>query len=119
MQDDHDWSSFVYWVVGGTIYAEENGTDVETSNDMPICNVFGPDLLRMFRDSIYTVGSYGKMYERSFQQFHPRGGRNMLNQVPNDGSQIYSISPLVLCRDLLPKDSQMSSRMDKDVTAWL
>ncbi|CAB9503850.1 extracellular solute-binding protein [Seminavis robusta] len=74
-QDDHDWISFVYWVVMATIYAETNDIGSHSSHGMPEVLVFGSDLKRMFRDAILTVGSYAEIYARNVEPFIPRGNR--------------------------------------------
>ena len=55
-QDDAQWTNFVNWVVMSTIYAEENNIVQTTSNEMPLVNLFGPNLERMMRDTILAVG---------------------------------------------------------------
>jgi hypothetical protein len=60
-QDDPNWSSFVYWIVEATFYAEENGIDRLSSNEMPTVALFGEAFTRMFRDAISFVGSYGEL----------------------------------------------------------
>jgi len=77
-QDDLQWSSFVFWIVEATFYAEENGITMALSNDMPTVNLFGHDFQRMFRDVILSVGNYGEIYERNVQPFVPRSGLNLL-----------------------------------------
>ncbi|CAB9505643.1 extracellular solute-binding protein [Seminavis robusta] len=72
MQDDHDWSAFVYWVVDATVHAEEHNITQQTSNDMPEVLVFGESLHRMFRDAILEVGNYQEIYSRNVNQFIPR-----------------------------------------------
>lgn len=88
-QDDQQFSSFVYWVVASTIYAEENGVTQESYNDMPDIQLFGPDFVKMFRDVIYVVGNYAEIYERNLSPFLPRGGRNTINLAEDSGPQIY------------------------------
>ena len=75
-QDDHDWSSFCYWIVAATVYAEENNLGRLAHNQMPEVWVFGPDLQRMLRNAIFAVGNYAELYERNLQSLVPRGGRN-------------------------------------------
>lgn len=88
-QDDHQWSSFVYWLVSATFHAEENGIDQGSSNEMPVTNLFGPNLSRMFRDAILAVGNYGEIYNRTLEAIVPRSGRNLLNVNPV-GPQFYA-----------------------------
>jgi len=96
-EDDHDWAAFVYWILSATIYADEQGISRETSNTMPTVQVFGPALLRMFRDAILEVGSYAEIYDRNLQALIPRHGRNKLNLFPNTGPQHY------LYPDIIPQ----------------
>lgn len=91
MQDENDWYSFVYSVFEATIYAEDFGIQDDTSNRMPELYFFGEQFHRMFRDAILAVGSYKDIYERNLEPFHPRGGRNVLNKVPNEGGQHYIV----------------------------
>ena len=88
-QDDKDWSSFVYWIVAGTFFAEEQNITQQLSNSMPEVFLYGPHFNRMYRDSILAVGSYGEIYERNLEDKIPRGGRNQLNVSPNLGPQHY------------------------------
>lgn len=49
-QDDAQWVDFVYWIVGATFCAEENGITRATASEMPSTNVFAPllqDMLKM------------------------------------------------------------------------
>jgi hypothetical protein len=34
---------------------------------------------QMFLDTIFEVGNYGDMYNRTMESIRPRSGRNMLN----------------------------------------
>mmetsp|Transcript_21756 Transcript_21756/g.33666 ORF Transcript_21756/g.33666 Transcript_21756/m.33666 type:complete len:882 (+) Transcript_21756:49-2694(+) len=79
---DEQWADFVYWVTMATIYAEENGITQNTSNEMPLVNLFGTGLERLLRDAILAVGNYDEMYRRVFGQNATRVGRNMLNASP-------------------------------------
>eukprot|EP00984_Skeletonema_dohrnii_P029799 scaffold20690_cov155-Skeletonema_dohrnii-CCMP3373.AAC.4 len=79
---DVQWTDFVYWVTMSTIYAEENGITQNTSNEMPLVNLFGTDLERLLRDAILAVGNYDEMYRRVFGQNATREGLNMLNASP-------------------------------------
>ncbi|CAB9507365.1 extracellular solute-binding protein [Seminavis robusta] len=91
--DRHDWLSFVYWTVAGTFLAEEMYLNKSTSNQMPLVQLFGEELIRMFRDSILTVGSSADMYGRNLESIIPRAGRNMLNREPQLGPQHYAPIP--------------------------
>lgn len=90
---DAQWTDLVYWVVMATTYAEENGITQMTSNEMPLINLFGVGLERLFRDAILAVGNYGEMYRRVFGQNATRVGRNMLNASPF-GPQHYPLLKL-------------------------
>lgn len=91
-QDDHDWYTFVYWIVAGTFYAEEHNVTSTNFHDMPEVNVYGPDFTRMFKDSILAMGSYAEIYERNVEPLFPRQGRNLLYLDPHVGPQHYVIS---------------------------
>ena len=77
-QDDPEWSAFVFWAAQAVVYAEENNILMESSNEMPLVDVFGPDFQRMFRDVVNCVGNYDELYQRHISAILPRGGRNML-----------------------------------------
>jgi hypothetical protein len=79
---DEQWADFVYWVTMATIYAEENGITQNTSNEMPLVNLFGTDLQRLLRDAILAVGNYDEMYRQVFGQNATRVGLNKLNASP-------------------------------------
>mmetsp|Transcript_33757 Transcript_33757/g.68692 ORF Transcript_33757/g.68692 Transcript_33757/m.68692 type:complete len:906 (+) Transcript_33757:85-2802(+) len=83
-EDDEQWADFVYWVTMAmaTIYAEENGITQNTSNEMPLVNLFGTDLQRLLRDAILAVGNYDEMYRQVFGQNATRVGLNKLNASP-------------------------------------
>jgi len=87
---DTQWSDFVYWVTMAPIYAEENGITQETSDDMPLVNLFGTDLERLLRDAIHAVGNYDEMYRRTLGQDATRAGLNTLNVFPY-GPQYYPL----------------------------
>jgi len=89
-QDDHLWSSFVGWIVEGSIYAEAyNHTQVEF-NSMPLVDVFGPNFRRMFRNALLVSGNYGEIYDRNLEPYIPRSGRILLNGNPEQGPQHYA-----------------------------
>ena len=90
-QNDPQWSSFVNWVVDGTIHAEENGITQRLSNSMPVINVFGGNFSRFFRDALHAVGNYGEIYERNLSPLLRRSGRNTINSVSNPGPQHYVV----------------------------
>ena len=81
-QVDHQWSSFVYWIVRSTFIAESKGISFNNSNEMPAIGLFGPEYRRMFRDVILNVGNYGEMYEWNLGKLIPREGLNLLNTDP-------------------------------------
>mmetsp|Transcript_3656 Transcript_3656/g.5298 ORF Transcript_3656/g.5298 Transcript_3656/m.5298 type:complete len:279 (+) Transcript_3656:2-838(+) len=79
---DVQWADFVYWVTMATTFAEENGITQNTSNEMPLVNLFGTDMERLLRDAILAVGNYDEMYRRVFGQNATRVGLNKLNASP-------------------------------------
>ena len=79
---DAQWTDLVNWVAMSTYNAEENGITQRTSNEMPLVDLFGVDLERLFRDAILAVGNYDEMYRRVFGQNASRVGLNMLNSSP-------------------------------------
>lgn len=93
-QDDRDWSTFVYWSVAGTFYAEEYNVTSFNFHDMPEVNLYGPDLKRMFKDSILAMGSYAETYDRNVEHLIPREGRNLLYASSHVGPQYYLIPGL-------------------------
>lgn len=93
-QDDHDWASYVYWIVEGIVFAEEEDITQEFSNDMPLVPVFGSGLRRMFRDVVLTIGNYAEVYDRNVAVFQPRSGRNLLNSNQHHGPQHYPMPGL-------------------------
>ncbi|CAB9503210.1 extracellular solute-binding protein [Seminavis robusta] len=92
--DDHDWSSFVYWIVEAITFAEEEGINSTTSIQMPEVLLYGPSMKRIFRDAILAVGSYAEIYERNLQTLIPRAGRNVLNPGLN-GPQHYVLPGII------------------------
>ena len=90
-QDDPQWSSYVYWLVASTFFAEETGITQRLSNQMPELNILGPSFRRAFRDPILEFGNYGELYERNVAPFIPRGGRNRINSIRDPGPQLYPI----------------------------
>ena len=95
MEDDHDWATYVYWIVAATIYAEEHGYSTTSANSMPEVWVYGSDHNRIFRDTILVVGNYGDMYSRNVEEFIPRAGRNLLNGGKIPGPQHYPMPGLI------------------------
>ena len=61
------------------VYAEERDIQQAQSFEMPLLHAFGPDYVRIFRDTIHYAGNYGELYERQVASMLPRGGRNRLN----------------------------------------
>jgi len=88
-QDDAQFSSFVYWSVAVTVFAEERAITQATANDMPDVNIFGEDYRRMFRDAVFFAGNYGEVYERNLGTLLPERGRNTINSIESPGPQIY------------------------------
>lgn len=83
-QRDPQWSSFVYWVVASTFFAEEESISRDqplSSIRMPAVNLFGPQFVRMLRDPIIAVGNYGELYSRNLKSTKPRDGWNLLNNM--------------------------------------
>jgi len=78
-QDDVQWAYFVYWAVSATFYAEERNITKESSNEMPLLNLFGPHHKPMMRNIIKAVGNYGDIYDRNTDDLGPRAGINMLS----------------------------------------
>ena len=81
-QVDHQWSSFVYWIVRSTFIAERLGISFANSNDMPVIELFGLEYRRMIRDVLLNVGNYGDMYEWNLGELIPREGLNLLDSNP-------------------------------------
>ena len=81
-QIDPQWTAFVYWIVSGTFYAEEQGITQTTSYRMPVINLFGPLYATFMRDVIGAVGSYGEIYKRNIENEIPRTGLHLLNDNP-------------------------------------
>ena len=89
LQIDPQWSSYVYWTAQSLVYAEEHGITQRQSNEMPLVQSFGPSFERMFRDAVLAVGNYGEVYERHLAGILPRGGRNTLNILEEQGPLRY------------------------------
>lgn len=88
-EDDHLWSSFVYWITAAVFDAEEVGITQGMSNNMPDVFIFGGDFLLMFQDAILAVGNYQELYEKNLGRIIPRSGRNLLNG--NVGPQLFAM----------------------------
>ena len=86
-QFDPQWSSFVYWVVSSTIYAEKEKITQSSSNAMPDVKLFGSTFRRTFRDAILAVGNYEEMYARNVEAIIPRSGFNLLSTEEDVGPQ--------------------------------
>ena len=82
LDSDHEWASFVHWVVAATITAEERGITQENAKTMPIVELFGSDLQSMFQNVVSSIGNYGEIYARNLEQILPRSGPNRLNRNP-------------------------------------
>jgi len=78
-QTDPDWSTFVYWVVTGTIWAEENGVTSKDFQQCPVVDLFGPTFEWMFRGCILGRGNYAEIYNRNIDVLPPRANLNLLN----------------------------------------
>lgn len=92
-QNDPHWCAFVYWIVSGIFYAEEQGITRSTSNKMPVINLFGPLYAKFLQDTVAAVGSYGEIYDRHVQSEIPRTGIHLLNVNPL-GPQHYPLPGL-------------------------
>lgn len=93
-QDDSQWSTFVYWCLIATIFAEEQAIDQRISNKMPVVNLFGDRFVQMFRDIVALDGNYGEIYDGALEATIPRAGRNLLNTVPHGPQQFpYTLFP--------------------------
>lgn len=51
-QDDTQFSSFIYWIVSGIFYANEQNITQATAETMPASNAFSQQYARLFRDSV-------------------------------------------------------------------
>ena len=79
--DDSQFSDFVRWVIWSTIHAEEKDYSVYGEDeDLPTCDLFGPDYVQMFRYVNFAVGHYGDIYNRTQEEFIPRSALNQINQ---------------------------------------
>lgn len=92
-QDDEQWSSFVFWTLMALVYADEQAISSTDASKMPINNMFGSEYALSFRHTVAAVGSYGDIYNRTFQQEVARGGPNLLNVYPY-GPQHFSLPGL-------------------------
>ena len=92
-EGDHLWSSFVYWVSAGIVFAEENNITQGSSNNMPDVFLFGTNFTYMFQDVILAVGNYGEIFERNLEAYIPRSSRNLLNG--NVAPQLYPLPGLM------------------------
>lgn len=81
-QIDSDWSTYVYWVVANSIWAEENSITSEDFRQVPEVKFFGDRFEWMFIGSTFATGNYGEIYERNAEDLPPRTNHNLLN----DGS---------------------------------
>ena len=91
---DADWSSFVYWVVEASVWAEENGITSNEFRLVPEVECFGPRFEWMFKGSILGRGNYAEIYTRNNDTLPPRNSPNLLN----DGSspQLFDFSQMNL-----------------------
>lgn len=89
-QDDPHFAAFVWWMVAATFYAEEEGINKTTAQQMPQMLLFGAGnfLLSLIR-MIEAVGNYGEIYSRNLEALSLfRDGGNRLNVSPF-GPRIY------------------------------
>ena len=89
-QDDVQWSSFVYWVVVGIIYAEERQITAANASEMPEIHLFGADSVDMFQNAIRAVGNYATIYMRNVQIVIPRAGLNLLYDEQGAGPLLWT-----------------------------
>jgi len=78
-QRDADWSSFVYWVVMSTIWAEENGVTSNDFREAPEVGLFGPRFGWMLKGTIIGRGNYAEIYHRNSAALPLRANRNLIN----------------------------------------
>ncbi|CAB9520228.1 extracellular solute-binding protein [Seminavis robusta] len=95
MQDDQDFSAYVYWVVSAIVYAEEQSIGQLSHNGMPLIPMYGKKMQRMFRDAVFGVGNYAEIYSRNVEGVIPRSGRNLLNPTQHSGPQHYPIPGMI------------------------
>ena len=88
-QSDADWSTFVYWVVTNSIWAEENGITSADFRKVPEVKLFGEEFEWMFLGPIFSTGNYGQIYDRNIDNLPPRADHDLLN----DGSSPQLWSP--------------------------
>ena len=81
-QDDPQFSAFVKWIVSAIFYAEEEGINNATSNEIPLVSLFGTLHGRMLKDVIQAVGNYEEIYSNNLEDFVPRAGLNRLSVNP-------------------------------------
>jgi hypothetical protein len=79
---DADWSSFVYWVVEVSVWAEENSIISKDFQKVPEVQSFGSRFEWMFKGSILGGGNYAEIYNRNNDTLPERNCHNLLN----DGS---------------------------------
>merc|ERR1712127_443426 len=86
-QLDTDWSTFVYWAVEVSVWAEENSITSDDFQLVPEVQSFGPRFEWMFKGPILGRGNYAEIYNRNNDSLPPRAHHNLLN----DGSspQLY------------------------------
>lgn len=89
LQSDPQWSSFVYWTAQSLVFAEDQGITQRQSKEMPLAQSTGSNLQRMFRDAIHSAGNYREVYERHLEAILPRGGRNKLYRLEDQGPLRY------------------------------
>ncbi len=71
--DDATFSSFVNAVVTATINAAHDGITRRNSNELPLMELFGTELVYMFRDVIRFTGNYDDIYLESHGMDADRG----------------------------------------------
>ncbi|CAJ1933061.1 unnamed protein product [Cylindrotheca closterium] len=79
--DDQQFSDLIKWIVFGFFYAEENGYTSVNFFEMPQTNLFGPELTKMWQNSIRRVGNYAQIYEGNIGGAIPRSGMNLRNDL--------------------------------------
>ena len=63
LQDDTEWTDFVFWTLQALLTAEEHGvTQATAMQEMPTTNLFGERFKDMLRNAVGASGNYGEIY---------------------------------------------------------
>jgi len=81
-EDDVLFSSFVNCIVLATIFAQENGIQMEEHEKMPLSSIFGSNLKWALKDAFAFSGNYDQIYSKHFGSNVTESdkGRNTLNE---------------------------------------